>query len=142
MGTKCQHVVSTRLAGCRMSTSSHAYSLDRSLSRVSKGARASNCHGPRLALIRHWTSNGQFTHKADSECRNHKPQLNHTASSPNMRSQDKQMSCLCCKYSTVIKKSSNTQTLRPQEDNASVSVRKQHCSTNISSMFHCQSRSR
>jgi len=35
--------VSTRVAGC-----------DRSLSRVSKGARANNCHGPRLALIRHW----------------------------------------------------------------------------------------
>ena len=30
------------------------YSLDRSLSRVSKGPRANNnCHGPRLALIRH-----------------------------------------------------------------------------------------
>ena len=28
-------------------------SLDRSLSRVSKGPRADNCHGPRLALIRH-----------------------------------------------------------------------------------------
>jgi len=39
----CQHVVSTRLAGC-----------EKSLSRVSKGARANNCHGPRLALIRHW----------------------------------------------------------------------------------------
>jgi len=26
---------------------------DRSLSRVSKGARANNCHGPRLALTRH-----------------------------------------------------------------------------------------
>ena len=38
----CQHVVSTRVAGC-----------DRSLSRVSKGARANNCHGPRLAKIRH-----------------------------------------------------------------------------------------
>ena len=38
----CQHVVSTRMAGC-----------DRSLSRVSKGARENNCHGPRLALIRH-----------------------------------------------------------------------------------------
>ena len=41
----CQHVVSTPVAGC-----------DRSLSRVSKGARANNCHGPRLALIRHWAS--------------------------------------------------------------------------------------
>ena len=30
------------------------YSLDRFLSRVSKGPRANNCHGPRLALIRHW----------------------------------------------------------------------------------------
>jgi len=39
----CQHVVSTRVAGC-----------DRSLSRVSRGARANNCHGSRLALIRHW----------------------------------------------------------------------------------------
>jgi len=39
----CHHVVSTRVAGC-----------DRSLSRVSKGARANNCHRPRLALIRHW----------------------------------------------------------------------------------------
>ena len=29
------------------------YSLDRSLSRVHKGPRANNCHGPRLALIRH-----------------------------------------------------------------------------------------
>jgi len=29
------------------------YGLDRSLSRVSKGPRANNCHGPRLALIRH-----------------------------------------------------------------------------------------
>jgi len=38
----CQHVVSTRVAGC-----------DRSSSRVSKGARANDCHGPRLALIRH-----------------------------------------------------------------------------------------
>jgi len=27
---------------------------DRSLCSVSKGARANNCHGPRLALIRHW----------------------------------------------------------------------------------------
>jgi len=34
--------VSTPVAGC-----------DRSLSRVSKGARANNCHGPRLALNRH-----------------------------------------------------------------------------------------
>jgi len=39
----CQHVVSTLVAGC-----------DRSLSPVSKGARANNCHGPRLALTRHW----------------------------------------------------------------------------------------
>ena len=39
----CQHVVSTRVAGC-----------DRSLSRVSKGARANNCHGPRFTLTRHW----------------------------------------------------------------------------------------
>ena len=39
----CHHV-STGVAGC-----------DRSLSRVSKGARANNCHG-RLALIRHWPS--------------------------------------------------------------------------------------
>ena len=31
------------------------YSLDRSLSRVSKGLRANNCHGPRLALIRQCT---------------------------------------------------------------------------------------
>jgi len=33
------------------------YSLDRSLSRVSRpnGPRANNCHGPRLALIRHWS---------------------------------------------------------------------------------------
>jgi len=32
------------------------YSLDRSLSRVSRpnGPRANNCHGRRLALIRHW----------------------------------------------------------------------------------------
>jgi len=30
------------------------YSLDRSLSRVSKGLRANNCHGPRLALVRHY----------------------------------------------------------------------------------------
>jgi len=30
------------------------YSLDMSLSRVSKGSRANNCHGPRLDLIRHW----------------------------------------------------------------------------------------
>jgi len=30
------------------------YSSDGSLSRVSKGPRANNCHGPRLALIRHW----------------------------------------------------------------------------------------
>ena len=35
---------------CRVSTRSHAYSLDRS---VSKGPRANNCHRPRLALIRH-----------------------------------------------------------------------------------------
>ena len=27
------------------------YSLDRSLSRVSKGHRANNCHGPRLAFL-------------------------------------------------------------------------------------------
>jgi len=39
----CQHVVSTRVAdGC-----------DRSLRRISKGARADNCHGRRLALTRH-----------------------------------------------------------------------------------------
>jgi len=31
------------------------YSLDRSSSRVSKGPRANNCHGPRLALIRQCT---------------------------------------------------------------------------------------
>jgi len=36
----CQHVVSTRLAGC-----------DRSLSRVNKGARGNNCHGPRLLFF-------------------------------------------------------------------------------------------
>jgi len=33
------------------------YSLDRSLSRVSKGPRPNNCHGPRLALIRHCMTN-------------------------------------------------------------------------------------
>ena len=41
---------------CRLellASRSHGYSLDRSLSRVSKGPRANNCHGPRLALIRH-----------------------------------------------------------------------------------------
>ena len=36
----CQHVVSTRLAGC-----------DRSLSRVNKWARGNNCHGPRLLFF-------------------------------------------------------------------------------------------
>jgi len=54
------------------------HSLDRSLSRVSKGPRTNNCHGPRSALIRHclrcvstwkwslnWLATGQ--HRAGAE---------------------------------------------------------------------------
>jgi len=42
--------------------SAYDYSLDRSLSRVSKGPRANNCHGPRLALFRHCSRDPDHAH--------------------------------------------------------------------------------